>query len=168
MLRLSTDLHNRCWATLLKCDEFESRESLRAVFAPDELYPFRDGLPDATSKKGRVDRCLEYLLSQHLSGGRPVFPLFLTVLCARYYEGDDRCNELENLIKEVEAAIGLEKRPPTVVASPLGSSTQSQSLAHVSVLFEGDVHSIISTLSRVIEDETEQIRILRIVSDGES
>ena len=51
---LSNELYNRCRTTLLKCNEFDSDTSLRAVFVTDELYPFRDRLPAAANRSPRL------------------------------------------------------------------------------------------------------------------
>jgi hypothetical protein len=96
-MRPSNELYHRCRDTLLKCSEFDSNASLRAVFVTDALSPFRSGLPEATSGSKRVDATLDYLLSQRLNDGRPVFPLFLEALRDRYQEGDALRDELEEL-----------------------------------------------------------------------
>jgi len=104
MPRLSSELYRRCRNTLLKCGEFDTDASLRAVFVTDELYPFRDRLPAATSKTDRVDKCLGYLLEQHLSNGRPVLPLFIEALRDRYQKGDARRDALRTLAEAVQSA----------------------------------------------------------------
>jgi len=128
MAGLSSELHNRCRATLLKCSEFDSNVSLRAVFVTAELSPFRDGLPDAPNKSSRVDTCLDYLLPKRLNDGRPVLPLFLAALRDRYQEGDALRNELGKLAEDVGSALTLsvtpapERRPesvPSVEPAPM-------------------------------------------------
>ena len=99
------ELHNRCRTTLLKCSEFDSDASLRTVFVTAELYPFRDRLPAAANRSERVDKCLDFLLSQRLSNGRPVLPIFLAALRDRYREGDALRDELGALVKAVQSAL---------------------------------------------------------------
>lgn len=97
MPSLPPNLYTQCRNTLLKCSEFDTNAALQAVFATDELHPFRSGLPEAVSKSRRVDANLDYLLSQRLSDGRPLFPLFLAALTDRYPESDALHGELEAL-----------------------------------------------------------------------
>ncbi len=102
MLRLPTELYNRCRNVLLNCSEFDSHVSLQTLFVTAELHPFRDSLPEASSKSGRVDACLGFLLLKRLSNGQPVFPLLLTALRDRYQVGDGLRDELDRLLEEVQ------------------------------------------------------------------
>lgn len=106
MQGLSNELYNRCRTTLLKCSEFDSDASLRAVFVTDELYPFRDRLPATGNKSERVDKCLDFLLPKRLSDGWPVLPLFLAALRDRYQEGDALRDELGALAEAVQSSQG--------------------------------------------------------------
>lgn len=105
MTGLPEELYQQCRTTLLKCDEFDSHSSLRAVFVTDELRPFRHRLPTAASKSERVDTCLDYLLSQRLSDRRPVLPLFLVALRNRYEPGDALRDELDILTEATQKAL---------------------------------------------------------------
>lgn len=105
MSGLSIELYNRCRNVLLNCNEFDSHASLQTIFVTPELHPFRDSLPEAASKSGRVDACLGFLLFKRLSNGQAVFPLFLTALRGRYEVGDSLHNELETLRLEVEEGL---------------------------------------------------------------
>lgn len=114
---LPTELYNRCRGTLMRCSEFDSKASLRAVFVTDELYPFRDGLPDSASKKGRVEACLDFLLPERLSDGRAVLPVFLAELRNRYMPGNALRDDLEALYLDVQSAMiqpGSHRRPETI------------------------------------------------------
>ena len=102
---LSQGLYQRCRDALLQCREFDTTASLYAVFVSEELHRFRSGLPEAASRSGRVDQCLDYLLPQHLSGGLPVLPLFLAALRDRYQPGDALRDELEALTEAVRLAL---------------------------------------------------------------
>ncbi len=102
MLRLPSELYHRFRNILLECDEFESNASLRALFVIDELYPFFNRLPEATSKHERVDKCLEFLLSLQLANNRPVLPVFISVLRGRYAQEDERYTKLEAARIEIE------------------------------------------------------------------
>lgn len=105
MLTLSSKIYNCCRSTLLKCSEFESNASLRTVFVTEELFPFRDNLPEAASKTERVDKCLEYLLRKSLSDNRPLLPLFLATLRDKYCEGDALRDRLDALAQEVSQVL---------------------------------------------------------------
>jgi hypothetical protein len=105
MAGLSSELTQRCRNTLLKCGEFNNDAALRAVFVTDELYPFRDRLPAAANRSERVDKCLDFLLSQRLSNGRPVLPVFLAALRDRYQEGDALRDKLRALVKAVQSTL---------------------------------------------------------------
>jgi len=102
---LSNELYNRCRTTLLKCSEFDTDAVLRAVFVTADLQPFRSGLPETASKDGRVAACLDYLLPKRLSDSRPVLPVFLATLRARYQPGDALRDELTTLAESVESAL---------------------------------------------------------------
>ncbi len=106
MAGLPSDLHMRCHTTLIRCGEFDTHASLQAIFVTEELRPYRDRLPQATSNKAdRVNQTMLFLLEQNLSGGRPVFPIFLATLYNKYMLGDALRDELEGLYAEVEQAI---------------------------------------------------------------
>lgn len=105
MLGLSKELYTRCRATLSKCREFDSDARLRVVFIIDELAPFCSVLSEAENREDRVDMCLASLLPKHLKDGRPVLPLFLTVLRDRYSQDDALHHELGALVEPVQAAL---------------------------------------------------------------
>ncbi len=111
MLRLPFELYHRFRDILLECDEFESNASLRALFVIDELYPFFNRLPEATSKHERVDKCLEFLLSLQLANNRPVLPVFISVLRGRYAQEDERYTKLEAARVEIETISPFQTRP---------------------------------------------------------
>ncbi|MBN2004037.1 MAG: HNH endonuclease [Anaerolineae bacterium] len=105
MAWLPSDLHIRCRTTLIKCSEFDNHASLQAVFVTEELAIYRDRIPQAASKDERVGQTTFFLLEQRLSGGRPVFPVFLATLRNKYASGDAMRDELEELCAEVEQTI---------------------------------------------------------------
>lgn len=101
MAGLSSELYNRCRNTLIKCSEFDSSFSLRALFVTSELLPFRNTLPETANKSERVDTVLSFLLDKHLSDGRAVLPLFIAALRDRYQVGDALRDELESLYDQI-------------------------------------------------------------------
>lgn len=105
------DLISRCYAVLMRCDQFGSFQSLRAVFVSEELLPFRDRLRDAASMDERVRLTVDYLLYQPTMDGRNVFPLFLQAL-RPVNEMDTLHGDLEGLRSEFEQSLGQVNRIP--------------------------------------------------------
>lgn len=105
MPRLPPDLYTQCRTILLQCREFESDRALRALFSIGELWAFRIGLPEAGNLTERVDLCLDYVLKQRLSGGRPVMPVLLATLRDRYELGDALRDDLQALFDAVQSAM---------------------------------------------------------------
>lgn len=115
MPMLTGFLHKRCYNTLLKCNQFDSDASVRAVFVTSELLPFKPGLPGANSRAARVTAVLGYLLEQEPDAGPPVLVLFLRALSGYYETGNALLSELETRAREVEAELqgaALPERPP--------------------------------------------------------
>lgn len=106
MNSLSDDLANRCRTVLLKCDEFESNASLRAVFVTPELAPFRSSLSEADNRGSRVDMCLAFLMDKQINDGRLAFSFFLAVLRGRRFPSDYLYGELEDLENQVSQEPG--------------------------------------------------------------
>ena len=124
---LSIELYNRCRPALLKCSEFDSDASLQAVFVIKELSPFGGGLPEAASRSGRVDACLAFLADKHLSDGRPVLPLFLAVLSARYQEGDALRDEIRALTEQVHSRlVSPDQHNGSNASSPASASAHAR------------------------------------------
>jgi hypothetical protein len=108
---LPNDLYTHCRDILLRCSEFDSDAALRAIFVTTELRRFQDVLPEARSRKNRVTRCLNFLLSKHLSDGRPLLPLFLEAMHNNYEEGDILRDALEELAKATQTALSAAENP---------------------------------------------------------
>jgi hypothetical protein len=75
MTILSIPLRERCYKTLIRCDQFNSDEKLRAVFAVRELEPYQNLLPKAGSPDERVNMTIAFLTRKDRvnNTGRPVF-----------------------------------------------------------------------------------------------
>lgn len=110
---LSPDLYTQCRTILLQCREFENYRTIRAVFVTDQLRPFRIGLRSADNPSELVDLCLEYLLEQRLTGGRPVLPAFLATLRDRYAPGDALRDDLQALFDTVQSTMTQTEPRPT-------------------------------------------------------
>lgn len=111
MSGIPSSLYQRCRKILLECSEFDSDDSLRAVFITDELYPFRNRLPSAADKSARVDACLDFLVDRRLRGDQPVLPRFLAALRDRYQPGDALHDELAALASTARTPIASPEHP---------------------------------------------------------
>ena len=111
---LPENLYFKCRQVLLSCDQFSSSQRLRAIFITEELFPFRLGLKQADHPDELVDLCMEYLLEKRLTGGRPVFPIFLSILSQYYEPGDELRDNLIALSQAVKAAMA----PPEPQSKP--------------------------------------------------
>lgn len=100
MVSIPENFYHRCRNVLLQCSEFDSNDSLLSIFVTDKLKPFRDSLPEATSKNDRVAFCLDYLRQKRSSNGEKILLIFLEVLCNR--QADELREELEELCSRVE------------------------------------------------------------------
>ncbi len=103
MSSLPNEIVCQCRQVLLKCQEFDSDNSLRAVFITPELSPFKSRLKSADSQEDRTAFCLKYLLESHLSDGSSVLPIFLTQLRDRYDPCNSLYGELAELYENVQA-----------------------------------------------------------------
>jgi hypothetical protein len=119
-MNISPAIVERCRNLFLNCSEFDSYENLRAVFVTDELRPFRVGIKQADSSAGLVDLFLDFIREQKLTGGKPVFPVFLYTLRAKYGEGDARRDELTQLIQEIQ----LQEQPANMTVPSLALQHQ--------------------------------------------
>ncbi len=103
--KFPTELYSRCRVTLSKCEELDSQEYLRAVFAMEELAPYIAALPEALEKEGRIDSTIDYLLRKRLGNGQSVFLRFLAQLYERRHEDDPLREELDNIISDIRSVI---------------------------------------------------------------
>ena len=110
MLSLPSELDKQCLALFSQCEEFDSAQSLRAVFVTTELAPFADGLPERTgSRRDFVAQVKLFLLEKRLADGRVLLLPFLDTLRERYAQEDALHGELNDLYQRV---LALTHRPP--------------------------------------------------------
>jgi hypothetical protein len=102
MLNLPPEFLERSRNLFLTCGQFESYERLRSVFMTPELQPFRVGLRRENNPADLVNSFLEFILDQELSGGIPVFPIFLVALRDLYPAGNNRRDQLTQLLDDVQ------------------------------------------------------------------
>lgn len=89
--------------TLKKCNEvFSNQQMLWSIFSSEEqLRPWLDNLPEASSLNQRVDLTIGYLVDKHWKNGESVLVIFLEVLTERYDVQDDRHEKLQTLVEQL-------------------------------------------------------------------
>lgn len=121
MDELTDDFNNRCRTALLKCDEFQNDERLRAFIGVTSLQIYRDEIPETESLACRVDGFLDFLHDKRLAG-KPALELFLEALCSRHSENDNLRTALDELLQEIRAAetqpSALPMRPARFASAP--------------------------------------------------
>ncbi len=118
MLGLPSDLYDHCYSILSSCSEFQSNESLRAVFVRGALALYQYRIPETNTIEDRVAKCLEFLLGRRF-GGEPVLALFLETLQNRYPDGDDLHPALSDLAHDIRVALA---QSPTQYPQPTATS----------------------------------------------
>jgi len=122
-LRLPPELDKQCFSLFSQCEEFDSIESLYAVFVTTELAPFANGLPErAGSRRAFVTQVKSFLLEKHLADGRVLLLPFLDTLRGRYAQEDALHGELNDLYQRVLALM------PAQPAQPAPQPVSSQPL----------------------------------------
>jgi hypothetical protein len=86
---------------LLRCDEFDSDAQLRTVLG-GELLPFRDRMPEASTRVGRVEHAINYLQDKEVRGNRNALAVLLRALAGRYHPADTRAAALQRAALLVE------------------------------------------------------------------
>lgn len=113
MAGLSTDIIGQLREVLLRCGPFDSNRSLRAVFTDGRIYAWRDRVPEAGSRAGRVDALIDELLDRTNPQGVPALALFAEVLADRVSPGDACRHSLAQVAVDLRAA--TRSRSPTVL-----------------------------------------------------
>src|SRR5260221_531251 len=111
MNELPLELYNRCRSVFLECDEFQSNESLRAVFTSGPLALYRDKISNADKLELRVDLCIE-ALHKRTRGGEPVLALLIEALRDRNPPGDDLRDTLNKLALDVRTTLSRSTDQP--------------------------------------------------------
>ncbi len=120
-MALTQELYNKCCTILMKCSEFDTDNSLRAIFVIKELNPFERNLHQCNTKGERVNQLIYCLLREHLSGNRPVLPVFISQLISKREQGDQLRDELVKLHKEVSQTLKNNIIIPFVIAAMTSS-----------------------------------------------
>ena len=126
---LSADLYKECCNTLLQCGEFDSYESLQAIFVTPELSIFQSRLPRARNREDLVNQTIAYLVPKRLDDQRPVFPIFLDALYGKRKPGDDLYDMLRRLANQTEQELNRNKAESTKIPCVIVAMTRDQANA---------------------------------------
>lgn len=102
MFKLKKETYRFLRFTFLACTEFDQDDLLKGLFITETLIPFRDRLPSAKNKSERVDKYLEFLTNNQLTGGDPILLDFLEIMQDRYHIDDNLHHELSNVIQTIK------------------------------------------------------------------
>ena len=102
---LSPDLRKELQDVLLACGPFGSNDELRRVFSDDRLYPWRDQVPEAASRQGRVEAVLAFLPQKYHERYGNALLAFLEVSQARLDPEDGGHQQLAGLAKKWAQAL---------------------------------------------------------------
>jgi hypothetical protein len=102
---LPRELSHRCYQLLIRFDDFDSHQSLKSIFIKAaELKGYETDLPEASSRRDRVNKVMAFLLDKYSSKGS-VFVLFLKELFSQVPQEDERYRELQELVPKVALAL---------------------------------------------------------------
>lgn len=98
---------------LLESGVFDSNDTLKAIFVDERLEYWAYELPEATSRKNRVEITIDFLIRKYNYKQENALVLLLRVLGDRISMQDNRYEKFRRLAKEIQALINqkLCKRP---------------------------------------------------------
>lgn len=111
---ISKELQN----VLERCGPFGSDQQLRNVFTDARLAPWRNSLPTAPSRSGRVSQTISHLSERQNTNGDNALVLFLEVLQEQGNPEDSCHNELGQLARELRQAWQGESSKNVYIAPP--------------------------------------------------
>ena len=118
MAGLSQPLHQQIRQTLLTCDELYDADQLRALFAVEELRPFRSRLKIARSGDAQADLLISDLLGSSRATGENALVLFLHVLGRKYDPGNALYAQLLELAAQLQTVLVGDTLAPATPKSP--------------------------------------------------
>lgn len=91
----------------------------------EPLRPWRDSVPEASSRASRVDKLTAYLVDRNHRNGRNALVLFLRILTKNIYEDDDCHSQLTKMANRLESAFSRKAIGEYLIpeASPTGRPT---------------------------------------------
>jgi hypothetical protein len=146
-MSISSSLYQRLQQTLLRCGPFDSGRALRPLFFDERLSPWRDWLPEASSRAQRVQLVIETLGERYNPQGENALVLFLRALSDYIPSGNSCHHELAALAGEVAEAM-RQTAPPLADAPPAAGATEQDENHHLAsgdASVGGDVHGDLVT-----------------------
>ena len=118
-INLPSELFQDCVRAFNDCDEFNSTESLRALFTPQELRPLQDSVPSTSTKKDRVTQTISLLVESNAADGSSALLTFLNLLIIRRDVNDGERLILARLKRQIETILwsGIPVEIPLVVVA---------------------------------------------------
>jgi hypothetical protein len=111
MAGIPSHLYRRLQALLLRSEAFESNAALRTLFVDQRLAPWRNQVPEATNRQGRVQALIAFLADRYNVQGQNALVLLLRVLRERVDPGDRLHHDLDTLAEALSAALRDEELP---------------------------------------------------------
>lgn len=105
MSGISDNLLRRLRDTLSRCGPFNSNEELRTAFIDSRIELWEKNLPQAASKKTRIDLTIKYLSEKSNSKKENGLVLFLQTLADQIPHNDSCFLEVTNLSKDLESTL---------------------------------------------------------------
>ncbi|HOT93417.1 MAG TPA: hypothetical protein PLJ78_14095 [Anaerolineae bacterium] len=97
------ELSNLLRETLSRCGPFSTDRELQAVFVDSRISPWRENVPQASSRAERVEVLINFLCDKHDARGENALILFLSVLKDRAHPGDACHQRLMNLVDDLRS-----------------------------------------------------------------
>lgn len=118
---IESDLMQRLREALSKCGSwFNSDQELRAVFTDSRIRAWRDGVPEASNSRQRIDLCITYVHLDRLNKeNESNLALFLEVLRDGIPSSDDYCyDQLNHLAQECRSRFVEQVTSSTAIQPP--------------------------------------------------
>ncbi|MBN2394513.1 MAG: hypothetical protein JXR84_27520 [Anaerolineae bacterium] len=104
VLVLTDVLYNQLRGVLSSCGPFSTDRELQAVFVDSRIGPWRENVPQASSRMERVEALVNFLCDKHDARGENALILFLSVLKDRAHSGDACHQHLANLVDDLRSS----------------------------------------------------------------
>lgn len=118
MAGIPSSINKELQDVLDRCGPFGSERELLAVFADDRLAPWRNSIPSASTRSGRVSQTVAFLSERQNADGDNALVLFLDVLQDRVSPEDGCHNELGQMARALRQALEGDKPYPTKGGKP--------------------------------------------------
>jgi hypothetical protein len=102
IIGIPSGLYRKLRSVLSECGPFATDQELTAIFIDERVRPWRNRLPQADSRIGRVERVIDFLHNQYNDVGESALVLLLRVLSERLDPGDACHHRLAKLADELD------------------------------------------------------------------